>query len=105
MEQELIPYFIPHPGIVLKKELVARHITQRRFAGMINMQPTMLNEIIKGKRSVSAEIAILLEKALEIDADFWLRFQSQYDLDIARQKLKTIQRLEQIEEKIQLAGK
>lgn len=105
MEKVLLPFIATHPGVVIKDELVARHITQRKFAEMINMQATMLNEIIKGKRSVSAEIAILLEKALEIDADFWLRFQSQYDLDIARQKLKTIQRLQQMEEKKQLVGK
>jgi len=99
MEQDLIPFIITHPGVVLKKELVARGITQRKFAEMINMQPTMLNEIIKGKRSISAEISVLLEKTLDIPADFWLRFQSQHDLDIARQKLRTIKRLQIIEEK------
>jgi len=103
MGKILTPFIATHPGIVLRKELVARHITQRKFSEMINMQPTMLNEIITGKRPITAAIAISLEKALEISAEFWIKFQYQYELDMVRQKESTIHRLQQIEEK-KLAG-
>jgi len=78
------PYKSTHPGEVLLDELKARDIRQKEFAAEIGMQPTMLNEVIKGKRSVTADIALLLEKALNIPADFWLQFQNQYELDQAR---------------------
>lgn len=61
------------------------------------MQPTMLNEIIKGKRAITPEIALLLEKALEIQADYWMRFQSQFDLDYIRINEKHILKTQQIE--------
>ena len=44
----------------------------------------MLNEIIRGKRPVTADIAILFEKALDVPADFWVRLQSQYERDTSR---------------------
>ena len=69
---ELIPFKATHPGFVLKDELIAREISQKEFAQCIKMQPTMLNEIIKGKRAVTAEIALILEKALDIPEDFWM---------------------------------
>lgn len=99
MEQLLIPFIATHPGVVIKDELMARNITQRRLAEMIGMQPTMLNEIIRGKRPISAAIALSLEKALDVPAEFWIKFQYQYELDIVRQKERTILRLQQIEEK------
>ena len=77
--KELIPFKATHPGLVLKDELKAREVSQKKFAHCIKMQPTMLNEIIKGKRAVTAEIALILEKALDIPADFWMNFQKQYE--------------------------
>jgi HTH-type transcriptional regulator/antitoxin HigA len=75
MEELLIPFIATHPGTVLSKELISRCITQRKFAEIIEMQPTMLNEIIRGKRPITASIALSQEKALEISAEFWIRFQ------------------------------
>ena len=61
------------------------------------MQPTMLNELIKEKRAITAEIALSLEKALDIPADFWMRFQAGYELDCARIKERNIRKTQQIE--------
>ncbi len=99
MEKQLIPFIATHPGVVIKDELMARRITQKRLAEMIGMQPSMLNEIIRGKRPISAAIALSLEQALDVPAEFWIKFQYQYELDIIRQKEHTILRLQQIEEK------
>jgi HTH-type transcriptional regulator/antitoxin HigA len=61
-----IPFKATHPGSILKDELDYRGISQKEFAQDIGMQKTMLNEIIKGKRAITAEIALSLEKSLEI---------------------------------------
>lgn len=92
-----IPFEATHPGEVLKDELDARKIIQKDFAVEIGMHKTMLNEIIKGKRPVTADLAILLERTLGISAEYWLRFQSQYELDLARIKEKNIQKVVNID--------
>ncbi|MDD3721116.1 MAG: HigA family addiction module antitoxin [Lutibacter sp.] len=88
-----IPFSATHPGTLLKDELVAGGIKQKEFAVEIGMQHTMLSEIINGKRPITADLAILLERSLGISADYWLRFQSQYDIDISRIKERNIQKL------------
>jgi antitoxin HigA-1 len=76
-----------HPGEVLGDELEAREITRKDFAALINMQPPHLSDLIKGKRHISAKLALKLEKHLDIDAGFWLRLQNCYDLTIAKKEL------------------
>ncbi len=96
-KKEILPFEATHPGILLKDELNARGITQKEFAIELGVLPTFLNEIVKGKRPITADFAILLEKSLEIPADYWMRFQSQYEIDRARIKEKNIARLKLIE--------
>jgi len=88
-----IPFSATHPGTLLKDELLAGGIKQKEFAVEIGMQHTMLSEIINGKRPITADLAILLERSLGISADYWLRFQSQYDIDLSRIKERNIQKL------------
>jgi HTH-type transcriptional regulator / antitoxin HigA len=97
MIEQVIPYKATHPGEVLLDELKARDIRQKEFASEICMQPTMLNEIIKGKRPVTADIAILFEQALDVPAGFWMQFQSQYELDQARIKEKNKNKLQHMQ--------
>ncbi|MCB2196974.1 MAG: HigA family addiction module antidote protein [Bacteroidetes bacterium] len=97
MSTTLTPHIATHPGELLKDELDERKIKQRDFAAEISMQPTMLNEIIKGKRAITADIAILLDKALDIPADYWMNLQAQYELDKARIKEKNILKVQRIE--------
>jgi|SRR5687768_3564595 antitoxin HigA-1 len=77
-----------HPGKVLGEELEARGISQKDFAALLDVRPSHLNELIKGKRHVSAIIAIKLEKHLGIKATFWMRVQVDYDLKVARKQLR-----------------
>ncbi len=93
-----IPFKATPPGVLIKDELEARSdINQKNLAREIGVKASFLNEIIKGKRPVTADIAILLEKTLGISADYWMRFQSQYEIDKARVKEKNIKRLRNIE--------
>ena len=87
-----IPFEATHPGSILKDELDYRRISQKEFAQDIGMQKTMLNEIIKGKRAITAEIALSLEKSLGIKADSWMRHQAGYELDCVRIQERNIRK-------------
>lgn len=70
-----------HPGEFLEKEfLEPLGISQSRLARHIGVNPRVINELCRGKRAVSIRMAQLLEAALGMDADFWLRAQAAYDL-------------------------
>lgn len=89
----LTPFEPFHPGEVLREELAERGVTQTQLAKKMGVSVSLLNEIIKGKRDISAEYALLLEAALGIDADFWLNMQQAYDKDEARLNGAFVKRL------------
>lgn len=94
----IIPFEATHPGSLIKDELEVRDdINQKDLAFLLGVKPSFLNEIINGKRPVTADIAILLEKTLGISADYWMKFQSQYEIDTARIKEKNINKIKLIE--------
>jgi HTH-type transcriptional regulator/antitoxin HigA len=95
--REYIPFEASHPGSLIKDELKYRGISQKDFARDIDMHPGMLNELIKEKRAITAEIALLLEHGLKIPADYWMRHQAHYELDCARIKERNIRKAQQIE--------
>lgn len=78
-----------HPGEVLLDELNARSISQKDFAKAIKLQAPHLNDLVKGKRNISARIAIKIENELGIEADYWLGLQMKYDLALERKLLKS----------------
>lgn len=90
---ELTPFIATHPGEILADELQARGIKQQEFAQQIGMQKSQLNEIIKGKRSINAEVAVLIEAAFGISADFWLNAQNNYDLALIKIQCKVQERI------------
>jgi HTH-type transcriptional regulator/antitoxin HigA len=61
---------------------------QKNFAILVNMRPSHFNELLKGKRHISAILAIKLEEQLGIEAGFWMRLQIDYDLKIARKQME-----------------
>lgn len=80
-----------HPGEIIADELEARNILKKDFATFLDMQPAHLSDLITGKRHVSARLALKLEQHLGINAEYWLRVQSSYDLFMARKELKDLQ--------------
>lgn len=70
------------PGTVLKRRIKSKGINQQDFAFEIGIAPTQLNEVIKGKRRISAELAILFGEIIE-NADYWIKLQQVYDLEKA----------------------
>jgi antitoxin HigA-1 len=77
-----------HPGEVLEMELKARGLVKSVFAMDIRMYPGHMSDILKGKRNVTEDIALRLEKALGISAEFWMGLQVEYNLSLLRSKLK-----------------
>ena len=71
-----------HPGETLNEELKERGIKQKDLATRIGMSPSHLNELIKGKRSFTVDIAMALERELGISYDSWMRLQYGYEHDL-----------------------
>ena len=82
-KQEFTPFVATHPGEMIKDELKERGMTQKQLADETGIKTSVLSETINGKRSVSLNVAVALEKALDIPADVWMNMQTQYDLDKA----------------------
>ena len=69
-----------HPGEVLKDELDEVGLSQSSLAKHIGVLPKTINEICRGKRGISAEMAMKLSKALGGSAQFWLNLQNNWEI-------------------------
>ena len=74
-----------HPGEVLLEEfLKPLAISQNKLARAMGVPPRRINEIVHGKRAVTADTAIRLARALGTSEQFWMGLQADYDLEEAR---------------------
>lgn len=74
-------HFTPiHPGEVLKDELEEVGLTQSALSKHIGVLPKTINEICRGKRGISAEMAMKLSRALGGSPQFWLNLQNNWEL-------------------------
>ena len=74
-----------HPGVVLAEAfLKGLEISQYRLAKGIGVSPRRINEIVQGKRSITADTALRLGKFFGMEAQFWMNLQSHYDLEVAK---------------------
>jgi len=74
-----------HPGVVLAEDfLKAMDISQYRLAKGIGVPPRRINEIVQGKRAITADTALRLGKFFGMEAQFWMNLQSHYDLEVAK---------------------
>jgi antitoxin HigA-1 len=77
-----------HPGEVLLEEfLKPMGLSQNRLALSISVHPRRVNEIVLGKRAVTANTALRLARYFGTSPKFWLGLQADYDLDIAEDQL------------------
>ena len=93
---ELQPSTPIHPGEILKDELEARGLSQRKFAQTIGVSYSVFNEVVNGKRPITTEYALKIEAATGINAEFWRGMQSDYDMQTARHDGKLSAILENI---------
>jgi addiction module HigA family antidote len=71
-----------HPGEVLQEEfLVPLHLSQYRISKDIKVPPRRINEIVHGKRAITADTALRLSKYFGTSPQFWLNLQSHYELE------------------------
>jgi addiction module HigA family antidote len=91
-----------HPGEVLSEELQARKLLKSAFAMEIKVYPSHFSEVLRGRRNINASMAVKLEEVLGISAGFWIRLQGEYDIAMARQKLRK-DRLKTLSVNIKLA--
>lgn len=93
---ELTPSEPIHPGEMLKDELQARGISQRKFAELIGVSYSVLNEVLNGKRPITTEYALKIEAATGTKAYMWVNMQTAYNMQTARRDNRLSAILEQI---------
>jgi len=77
-----------HPGEILLEEfLEPMGISQYRLAKDISVSPRRINEIVQGKRSITADTALRLSRYFGLSERFWLNLQSRYDLEVEKDNL------------------
>jgi antitoxin HigA-1 len=77
-----------HPGEVLLEEfLEPLDVTQHRLAVSIGVPPRRINEIVHGKRRITADTALRLARYFGTTDRFWLNLQTRYDLEVERDRL------------------
>ncbi|MCP4654761.1 MAG: HigA family addiction module antidote protein [bacterium] len=85
MTKKLAPV---HPGEVLLEEfLKPLGLSQYQLAKAMSVPPRRINEIVHGKRSVTADTALRLSKYFGTSERFWLNLQVRYDLEVAKDRL------------------
>ena len=78
-----------HPGEILQEEFMKPlGLSQNRLGRDLGVSPRRINEIVHGKRSITADTALRLSRYFGTSAEFWLGLQTDYDLDVARDALE-----------------
>ena len=85
MPEKLAPI---HPGeVLLEHFLNPMGLSQSRLAKDISVPPRRINEIVHGKRAITADTALRLSRFFRTSEQFWLNLQTAYDLELARDRL------------------
>lgn len=78
-----------HPGEILLTEfLEPMGISQYRLAKDISVTPRRINEIVHGRRAITADTALRLGRFFGMEAEFWLNLQTHYDMEVAQEALQ-----------------
>lgn len=78
-----------HPGEILREEfLIPMEISQYRLAMDINVSGRRINEIVLGKRAITADTALRLSAYFGLSENFWLNLQMKYNLEVEKDRLK-----------------
>ncbi len=94
------PIYPIHPGEILADELAELNKTPTELARELHVPANRITQLVAGKRAMTADTALRLEKWMGVSAAFWMNLQKRYELDIAREriddKLKMIEPLHHI---------
>jgi addiction module HigA family antidote len=76
---------VVHPGVILLQHyLLPADISQNELAFLMSVPPRRVNEIVHGKRAITADTALRLQEVLGVSADYWMYLQADYELEMAR---------------------
>jgi antitoxin HigA-1 len=79
-----------HPGEVLQEEFLGPlGITQHKLAVLIHVPPRRINEIVHGKRAITADTALRLARFFGTSDQFWVSLQARFDLELERDKISS----------------
>ena len=99
------PIYPVHPGEILADELAELNKSATELARELHVPANRITQLVAGKRAMTADTALRLERWLGVSAAFWMNLQKRYELDLAREKsdeiLKTIQPLPQASRKLE----
>ena len=77
-----------HPGEILFEEfLIPMELSQNKLARDLGVSPRWINEIVLGKRAITADTALRLARYFKMSAEFWLGLQMDYELDVEADRL------------------
>jgi len=77
-----------HPGEILQEEfLLPMGVSQYRLAKEIGVSPRRINEIVHGKRAISADTALRLSRYFGMSERFWINLQGRYDIEVEKDLL------------------
>jgi addiction module HigA family antidote len=80
-----------HPGEVLREDfLVPFGLSEYRLANDIGVPPRRINEIVKGKRSITADTALRLARYFQWPAEVWLNLQAHYDRQVTEAEMRSV---------------
>jgi addiction module HigA family antidote len=83
------------PGEILLEEFMKPHaLSQNRLSRALGVSPMTINEIVNGKRAITAEVALRLGRYFGMAPQFWLNLQARYDLEKAEDAIGKRMRLE-----------
>lgn len=78
------------PGEILREDFMEPlSISINRLARDLSVPPNRISEIVNGKRSISADTALRLQRYFGVEAQFWLNLQTEYDLRMMKRKIWT----------------
>lgn len=80
------PIYPIHPGEILADELVELNKTSAELARELHVPANRISQLVAGKRAMTADTALRLERRLGISATFWMNLQKRYELGLARDK-------------------
>ena len=74
-----------HPGVTLRQDFMEPlDLSANGLAEALGVPQNRISDIVRGRRGVTADTALRLERAFGVSADFWLNLQSHYELEVAR---------------------
>ncbi|MDR2190533.1 MAG: HigA family addiction module antidote protein [Candidatus Peribacteria bacterium] len=89
-----------HPGEYILEELRARGWSQAKFAELIGITKAEVNDLVKGRRNITARLAVRISEAFGTSADIWMKLQNIYDIYLVKKNKQEIREVSKISTRV-----